>query len=68
MYIVKCDRCGKEKTVKNILPVFGDDKPEHVPKYVISSFGEDGANTIYLCEKCEEEFTEFLAEKALDGE
>lgn len=33
MYIIKCDRCGKEKTLKNLVPFFKPDpqEPEEMP-------------------------------------
>lgn len=61
MYIIKCDRCGKEKTLKNLVPFFKSDPQESVemPKYSIMKMGEE-IQTITLCKECEAEFDFWL--------
>ena len=61
MYIIKCDRCGKEKTLKNLVPFFKSDpqEPEEMPKYSIMKIGEE-IQTITLCKECEAEFEYWL--------
>lgn len=56
MYIVKCDRCGKENEVKSLFPIFGENRPEFVPRYSIMETGNDGVRTITLCQDCEKDF------------
>lgn len=62
MFIIRCDRCGKEKTVNNLMPVFSPNqkKPACVQKYSILEIGEE-MKTITLCEKCEKDFEDFLS-------
>lgn len=61
MYIIKCDRCGKEKTLKSLVPIYNQDKQEPVemPKYSIMKMGEE-IQTITLCKECEAEFDFWL--------
>ena len=59
MYIIKCDRCGNERTVRNPMPIFGSEKPDYVPKYTISVF-DDGMRMINLCAECEKKFESWL--------
>lgn len=56
MFIVRCDRCGKENEMQNIYPVYGENKQGCVPKYSIMEFGNDGVRTITLCSDCENAF------------
>lgn len=58
MYILKCDRCGKEKEIGSLLPMF--EKNIDAPKYMISVMGENGIKTITLCSDCEKAFEGFL--------
>lgn len=60
MYIVKCDRCGKEKEVKGIFPGIGSEPLAYAPRYMISEFGQDGGRTICLCKDCEQALDSFL--------
>lgn len=62
MYISKCDRCGKEKEIDSLLPMFS--KNVDAPKYMISVMSENEMKTITLCADCEKKFEEFLK----DGE
>ena len=57
MYIIKCDRCGKEKEIKSFLPIFKPDTEDttEIPKYSIMKTGEE-ISTITLCKECEAEF------------
>lgn len=61
MYIVKCDRCGKEKTLKNLVPFYKSEMPAPVetPTYSIVKMGEE-IQTITLCKDCEKEFDSWL--------
>lgn len=63
MYIAVCDRCGREKKIQSLLPVFGNKNKEDdkQPKYTIMSTG-DTASWIYLCENCEKDFDIWLHE------
>lgn len=56
MYIIKCDRCGKEKEVKSLIPIFKPDSgmTTEMPKYSIMKMGEE-MQTITLCKECEVE-------------
>jgi hypothetical protein len=62
LFIIKCDRCGKEKTVNNLLPNFSQNQEEntHVQKYSILEIGQK-MKTITLCEECEKDFEIFLS-------
>ena len=52
MYIMKCDRCGKEEKIKSMLPIFGkEDDPRGGKKYSIAALGE--FREITLCQDCE---------------
>lgn len=67
MIIIRCDRCGEEKVVKNLAPIFGAD-PEHppeIPKYSIMKTGE-GFQTISLCKECEAAFERWLKQEATE--
>lgn len=57
MYIVKCDRCGKEKALKSLVPFYKLDlqEPAEMPKYSIMKMDEE-VQTITLCKECEAEF------------
>lgn len=60
MLIAKCDRCGSEKRVQSLMPIFGEPaNPDEYPKYSIVTFG-DKAGSVYLCKKCEKEFEQWL--------
>lgn len=65
MIIIKCDRCGEEKVVKNLTPFFGADpeQPTEIPKYSIMKTG-DGFQTISLCKDCEAAFERWLKQGA----
>ena len=43
MYIVKCDRCGKEKTLKNLVPFYTPEmqEPAETPMYSIVKMGKE---------------------------
>lgn len=65
MFIIKCDRCGKEKIVNNLFPkypVFGfhEEINKDVPAYTISTIEDNEMKFIHLCKDCEEEFDRFL--------
>ena len=61
MYIIKCDRCGKEKVLKNLIPTYSlnPEKPTVIPKYSIMKMVAE-MQTITLCEECEAEFEHWL--------
>ena len=54
MYIIKCDRCGKEKTLKNLVPFYKPEMPAPAETltYRIVKMGEE-IQTITLCKDCE---------------
>ena len=58
MYIMKCDRCGKEQEMKSILPIFGKDDQQARRKYAISKISE--FREITLCPECEEALEEWI--------
>lgn len=65
MFIIKCDRCGKEKIVNNLFlkyPMFGshEETNKDVPTYTISTIEDNEMKFIHLCKDCEEEFEKFL--------
>lgn len=61
MFIIRCDKCGEEKTVKSLLPNFDSDSVEQaeVPKYSIIRTDEDGG-MITLCKSCENKLEKWL--------
>lgn len=61
MYIIKCDRCGKEKTLNNLVPFYKleTQEPAETPIYSIVKMGKE-IQTITLCEDCEKEFDSWL--------
>lgn len=61
MYIRKCDRCGKEQTIKNPMPFFGTNNGQEnglAPMFTITK--NDDFSAITLCHECEEKFVEWL--------
>lgn len=64
MFIIRCDRCGKEKEIKSLIPEFRPDPPKQVeqvdmPKYSIMQIGDE-IRTISLCKQCEAKFELWL--------
>lgn len=62
MFIIKCDRCGKEKVVNNMLPMFDKNENQQDSKthYIISSIKDGKSRCIILCDECENDFEKFL--------
>lgn len=65
MFIIKCDRCGKEEIFNNLFPkypVFGvnAETNKDVSAYSISTVEDNEVKFIHLCKDCEEEFKRFL--------
>lgn len=62
MYIMKCDRCGKEEKIKSMLPIFGQvDDQRSGKKYTITELGE--FREITLCQDCEAELEKWIEAK-----
>lgn len=67
MYIMKCDRCGKEKKIKSLLPIFGkEDDPRDGKKYSITTLGE--FREITLCQDCEAELEKWIEDYTCEVE
>lgn len=55
MYIMKCDRCGKEQPIKTLIAFFGGEgDPRAALKYSITLREDGGVREITLCQDCEE--------------
>ena len=67
MYIMKCDRCGKEEKIKSMLPIFGkEDDPRSGKKYGITALGE--FQEITLCPDCEAELEKWIEDYTREAE
>ena len=54
MYIMKCDRCGKEQPIKTMLAFFGgEEDPRAALKYSITLRQDGSVQEITLCQDCE---------------
>ena len=61
MYIMKCDRCGKEQPIKTMLAFFGgEEDPRAALKYSITLRQDDGVREITLCQDCEAALEKWL--------
>lgn len=60
MYIRKCDRCGKEHAIKNLLTVFGDALHEDGlrPAFAITRLYD--SREITLCPECETKLSAWI--------
>lgn len=61
MYIKRCDRCGKEQSIKSLLAFFGgDDHSEEKlsPVFTITKVGE--FKEITLCPECETKLSAWI--------
>ena len=54
MYIMKCDRCGKEQPIKTLIAFFsGENDPRAALKYSVTRREDGGVQEITLCPECE---------------
>lgn len=60
MYIMKCDRCGKEQKIKSILPIFGAKEEAPTPGRKYSLMQLDEFREITLCQDCEAALREWI--------
>lgn len=68
MYIMKCDRCGREQEIKSILPIFSAKEEAPTPGRKFSLMQLDEFREITLCQDCEAALEKWIEDSTCEAE